>query len=113
MIIERLMKIALLGSSWVLYLLFALSVFSISAIVERWWFFFRHRDDVDRLEADVNRLLLARDLDGAESRLASAAVRSRPASSGARFRGRTAARRRFPMRWRASSRTNARSSTRA
>jgi biopolymer transport protein ExbB/TolQ len=70
MIVERLMKIALLGSSWVLYLLFLLSIFSISAIVERWWFFFRHRDDLDRLEADVNRLLLAGDLEGAEGRLA-------------------------------------------
>ena len=43
MLIERLMKLALLGSEWVLYLLLALSVLSISTMVERTFYFFRRR----------------------------------------------------------------------
>ena len=43
MLIERLMKLALLGSEWVLYLLFTLSIISIATIIERVWFFKRSR----------------------------------------------------------------------
>ena len=46
MIVERLMKVALLGSSWVLYFLLALSVVSLAAMFERWMFFRRHHDDL-------------------------------------------------------------------
>ena len=49
MLIERLLKIALLGSEWVLYLLVGLSVISLATMVERWVFFLRRRDDLDRL----------------------------------------------------------------
>lgn len=49
MLIEKLLKVALLGSSWVLYLLLALSVLSFGAILERWVFFFKRRGDVDEL----------------------------------------------------------------
>lgn len=38
-LVEQLMKVALLGSEWVLYLLLFLSVFSLMAGVERWWYF--------------------------------------------------------------------------
>jgi biopolymer transport protein ExbB/biopolymer transport protein TolQ len=38
-IVKYLLKIAMLGSSWVMYLLLLLSVASIGAMVERWWFF--------------------------------------------------------------------------
>jgi len=48
-VIDQLLKVALLGSSWVLYLLGGLSVISLSAMVERWWFFRRHRDDTTEL----------------------------------------------------------------
>lgn len=61
-IVESLLKVALLGSAWVLYLLLALSVASIGAILERWWFFRRHRDDQDRLRKRVSEALLAQDL---------------------------------------------------
>jgi biopolymer transport protein ExbB/biopolymer transport protein TolQ len=55
-----LLKVALLGSSWVMYALLLSSVFSISTIVERWWFFRRQNEDAndlgdrvcDRLDAD-------------------------------------------------------------
>jgi len=56
MIIEKLLKVALLGASWVMYLMMALSVVSIAAMVERWWFFFRRNVDVGELE---DKLLLS------------------------------------------------------
>ena len=49
MIVKTLLKVAMLGSSWVMYLLLALSVLSIAAIVERWFFFRRQREDVGDL----------------------------------------------------------------
>ena len=49
MIVERLLKVALLGSSWVLYLLLFLSVVSFSAMFERYLFFRRHRVDFEGL----------------------------------------------------------------
>lgn len=39
MIIKYLLRIALLGSAWVMYLLLALSVVSIGVMIERWWYF--------------------------------------------------------------------------
>jgi biopolymer transport protein ExbB/biopolymer transport protein TolQ len=48
-IVNRLLRLALVGSSWVLYLLIALSVVSIAAMVERWLYFRRHRDDTGAL----------------------------------------------------------------
>jgi biopolymer transport protein ExbB/TolQ len=48
-IVKNLLKLALLGSSWVMYLLLALSVLSIAAMVERWWFFRKSNEDVDAL----------------------------------------------------------------
>jgi biopolymer transport protein ExbB/TolQ len=38
-IIKYLLKVAMLGSAWVMYLLIVLSMFSIAAMVERWLFF--------------------------------------------------------------------------
>ncbi len=49
MLIEKLLKVALLGSSWVMYLLLVLSVLSFGAMLERGWFFFRRRGDIDDL----------------------------------------------------------------
>lgn len=60
---DRLMRVALLGSAWVLYLLLALSLLSISVMLERWLYFRRHRDDVPRLRAEVINAFLARDDD--------------------------------------------------
>jgi biopolymer transport protein ExbB/biopolymer transport protein TolQ len=56
-LIEKLLKVALLGSSWVMYLLLALSVVSIATMVERWVFFRRRRDDVDELGDKLLALL--------------------------------------------------------
>src|SRR5262245_54930828 len=64
------LKVALLGSSWVLYLLMALSVVSLAAMVERWLFFRRHRDDREKRRVDIAKALLAGDADAARERLA-------------------------------------------
>jgi biopolymer transport protein ExbB/TolQ len=58
MIIERLMKLALLGSEWVLYLLLFLSVLSFATMIERAVFFLRRRGDAERLRAQINRFLV-------------------------------------------------------
>ena len=49
MLIEKLLKVALLGSSWVMYVLLALSIFSFGAMLERWLYFFKRRGDFDDL----------------------------------------------------------------
>jgi biopolymer transport protein ExbB/TolQ len=41
-IVKYLLKVAMLGSTWVMYLLLLLSVFSIAAMVDRWLFFRKH-----------------------------------------------------------------------
>jgi biopolymer transport protein ExbB/TolQ len=69
-IVNKLLRIALVGSSWVLYLLLALSVFSIAAMAERWLFFRRHRDDTDALRKRLAGALRGGDLTGAERLLA-------------------------------------------
>ena len=70
MIVERLLRIALVGSAWVLYLLLALSVVSIASMVERWLWFRRHHDDIDGLRKQLYKALEARDLDAARKLLA-------------------------------------------
>jgi biopolymer transport protein ExbB/TolQ len=62
MLIERLLEVALLGSEWVLYLLVALSVVSLSTMVERVVFFLRRRDDLGRLRQRLVEALDASDL---------------------------------------------------
>ena len=57
MLVDRLLKVALAGSSWVLYLLLFLSVVSFGAMFERWLFFRRHRDDFAVLRTKVARAL--------------------------------------------------------
>jgi biopolymer transport protein ExbB/TolQ len=65
MLMERLSRIALLGSSWVLYLLLALSVASMASALERWFFFARHADDLDALASRFSEALEVEDFDRA------------------------------------------------
>lgn len=65
MLIERLLKLALLGSSWVLYVLIFLSVISVTTVVERWLYFRKHRDDLGALRAQLVKLLDRGDVAGA------------------------------------------------
>jgi biopolymer transport protein ExbB/biopolymer transport protein TolQ len=88
MLIERLLKVALLGSSWVLYLLLALSVVSFSTMVERWMFFRRHDDDLERLRRTLHEKLQAEDRAGAEKLLeASPSFAARVAREALRWAG--------------------------
>jgi biopolymer transport protein ExbB/biopolymer transport protein TolQ len=69
-IVDRLMRVALVGSTWVLYLLFALSIVSFSAMLDRWLFFRKRRDDVAALRRKLKERLREGDIDGAEGLLA-------------------------------------------
>src|SRR5688572_18921182 len=71
MLIERLMRIALFGSEWVLYLLLLLSVVSFSTMLERWAFFRKRRVDVGALLLDVRKRLEKDDVAGVERLLES------------------------------------------
>jgi biopolymer transport protein ExbB/biopolymer transport protein TolQ len=80
MLIDRLMRVALLGSEWVLYILLALSVVSFSTMFERWIYFRRRNDDLLKLRADVRKKLDADDIEGVDQVLAkSKAVEARVA----------------------------------
>lgn len=70
MLIERLTKLALLGSSWVLYLLLVLSVISIATMVERWIYFARRGGDVEALRAKLVARLEEANLEGADKLVA-------------------------------------------
>src|SRR5687768_7271031 len=93
MLIERLLKVALLGSEWILYLLLALSVFSIATMVERWRYFARNSGDGDELRKKLGKLLDKDDLTGAakvldssrtvEARIAREALRWAPSGADA------------------------------
>jgi biopolymer transport protein ExbB/TolQ len=65
MLIEKLLKVALLGSSWVMYLMLMLSVLSISAMVERVVFFRRRSQDIEAFGDQLAALIGRRDYRGA------------------------------------------------
>ncbi len=86
MIVERLLKVALLGSSWVLYLLLGLSVVSFSTMFERFLYFRKHRTDFDALRRQLRKHLQDEDLDSAEKLLEkSPAIEARVALEGLRW----------------------------
>lgn len=68
---QRLTAFAMLGASWVMWLLVGLSVITIAIILERVYVFARSRDDIDALRAALLDLLGKRDLAAAEQRLRS------------------------------------------
>jgi biopolymer transport protein ExbB/biopolymer transport protein TolQ len=69
MLIQRLMKVAMLGSEWVLYLLIGLSVLSITAMLERFLYFRKRSDDLDELRKKLVARLNEDDIAGAEKLL--------------------------------------------
>ncbi len=69
MLIERLERVALLGSAWVLYLLMALSLVSISIMIERWAYFRARKGDVFALGDALIEKLGKGDRKAAESLL--------------------------------------------
>jgi biopolymer transport protein ExbB/TolQ len=68
-IVKYLLKIAMLGSSWVMYLLLALSVASIGAMVDRWLFFRKRGRGGEELGDELCRLLEEGDRDRARALL--------------------------------------------
>lgn len=84
---ERLLRVALLGSAWVLYVLLALSVVSISVMVERWVYFRRFRDDLGKLRHGLVNALLNGDDERLDLLLkASPSVEAKVVSVGLSFR---------------------------
>ena len=71
MLVERLQRVALLlGSSWVMYLLIALSVWSIGIMIDRVLYFRSRRDDIAKLGAALLERLREGDVRGADALLA-------------------------------------------
>jgi biopolymer transport protein ExbB/TolQ len=68
-IVKYLLKVAMLGSSWVMYVLLALSVASIAVMVERWLFFRKHGRGGDDLADALCDLLEQGDREAAEGLL--------------------------------------------
>jgi biopolymer transport protein ExbB/biopolymer transport protein TolQ len=86
MLVDKLLRVALLGSTWILYLLIALSVLSLSAALERWVYFARRSDDMDALTSRFAAALEANDFDDARRILeASRSVEARIVLDGLRW----------------------------
>lgn len=69
-IVDSLLRVALLGSTWVLWLLVALSVVSIAAIAERWMFFRKNRAGGDALRDALAKALESGDEEAVDRALA-------------------------------------------
>jgi biopolymer transport protein ExbB/TolQ len=69
-LMQKLVFVASVASQAVLYILLGLSVLSIGVIIERWWYFRRRRDDMDKLSDGLRRTLAKGDLSGARKVLA-------------------------------------------
>ncbi len=67
---ERLNSFAMMGASWVMWLLIGLSIIGLAILLERLWTFARSRDDLALLRDDVMRRLRTDDVAGARDRLA-------------------------------------------
>src|SRR5262245_22924391 len=68
-LVQKLVFIAQIASSAVLYVLLGLSVISIGVIIERWWFFRRRRDNLVELSDKLRAVLRRGDLAGARKLL--------------------------------------------
>jgi biopolymer transport protein ExbB/TolQ len=71
---ELFLKIALLGDTWVLYLLMGASILSLAVMADRWWAFSRVQGDLAGLLDGLAAKLEVHDLSGAEE-LAAASKR--------------------------------------
>jgi biopolymer transport protein ExbB/TolQ len=69
-LMQKLVFVASVASQAVLYILLLLSVLSIGVIVERWWYFFRRRDNMDDLADRLRGALDKGDVPGARKLLA-------------------------------------------
>jgi biopolymer transport protein ExbB/TolQ len=60
-IVDELVKVALLGATWVLYIMFGLSILAVAAMIERWWFFRKNTAEGDVLGAALDKSIEAGD----------------------------------------------------
>jgi biopolymer transport protein ExbB len=67
---DKLTSLAMMGASWVMWLLITISVFGFAIAIERAIVFFATRDNIRRLKEDLLGLLKSGDLAGARARLA-------------------------------------------
>lgn len=80
---ERLTAFAMLGATWVMWVLVGLSVVCLAIILERAYFLFASRDDIDKLRDDVVDRLKKGDRDAAATLLkASKSFEARVAGAG-------------------------------
>ena len=70
-IIDSFLSFALLGAEWVMWILVALSLISITIMIERAVYFFGQRPDVTELIATLGSLLERGDVSGAREQLSS------------------------------------------
>jgi biopolymer transport protein ExbB/biopolymer transport protein TolQ len=68
-LVSRLLKVALLGSEWVMWLLLGLSVISFAFMAERLLYFLQRRGDTDALGDRLASLIESNDTDEAEQLL--------------------------------------------
>jgi biopolymer transport protein ExbB len=68
---QRMTAFALLGATWVMWLLIGLSVIQVAIMLERAFFFFSTRDNVDAIRKDLLDYLRRGDLVGARKRMQS------------------------------------------
>lgn len=66
---ERLTAFAMLGATWVMWLLVLLSIVGLAIVLERAYYLFASRDDVARLKSDLLAKLRANDVDAARVRM--------------------------------------------
>ncbi|MFW6051307.1 MAG: MotA/TolQ/ExbB proton channel family protein [Myxococcota bacterium] len=67
---ERLTAFAMLGATWVMWLLVLLSIIGVAIVLERTWFLWSSRDDIRRLREELLTHLRKDDLEAARRRLA-------------------------------------------
>ena len=60
-LVRTLLSQPIFQAEWVLWLLILLSLLSVGIMIERWWFYRRHRIDSDAVRLELERLLAAGD----------------------------------------------------
>ncbi|MEM1025460.1 MAG: MotA/TolQ/ExbB proton channel family protein [Myxococcota bacterium] len=68
-LVGTLIRLPIFEAEWVLYLLFLLSLVSVAIMIERAWFYYKHRVDADAVAERLDALLGSGDFDGAHSYL--------------------------------------------